>query len=84
MSFPQLSLLTPFDFSLFPKMKSKLKGHHHCTLKEVQCESQMVSKALTERDFQGAFQVWQECWEQCITLQAIEARFKQDTAFAFS
>jgi hypothetical protein len=34
--------LTPFDFSLFPKMKLKLKGRRFVTTEEIQAESQRV------------------------------------------
>ncbi|XP_050934319.1 zinc finger protein 280D [Lates calcarifer] len=61
--------LAPCDFFLFPKLKSKLKGHRLDTVEEIQNESQVVLDSLTEREFQEAFQAWQERWEQCITAQ---------------
>jgi hypothetical protein len=48
--------LAPCDFFLFPKMKLNLKGHRFDTIEEIQAEWQRVLDALTEKDFQEAFQ----------------------------
>jgi hypothetical protein len=32
----------------------------------IEAESQAVLKALTEHNFQDAFQKWQKHWERCI------------------
>jgi hypothetical protein len=50
--------LAPCDFSLFPKMKLKLKGRRFDTNEEIQAESQRMTDTLTEKDFQEAFQKW--------------------------
>jgi hypothetical protein len=47
--------LAPCDFSLFPKMKLKLKGCQFDTI-EIQAKLQRVLDTLTEKDFQEAFQ----------------------------
>jgi hypothetical protein len=47
--------LAPCDFSLFPWLKIKLKGHHSGTIKVIEAESQVVLNALPEHDFQAAF-----------------------------
>jgi hypothetical protein len=48
--------LAPCDFSLFPKMKLKLKGRRFDTNEEIQAELQRITDTLTEKDFQEAFQ----------------------------
>lgn len=55
---PYSPALALCDFLLFPKIKFKLRDCHSDTVEEIQCVSQMVLDALTEQDFQGAFQVW--------------------------
>jgi hypothetical protein len=54
---------TPCDFFLYPNMKLKLKGRQFDAIEEMQAESQRVFDALTERDFQEAFQKWRR-WDQ--------------------
>lgn len=41
-------------------MKIQLKGHHFNTFVEIQSELQNVLDSLTENNFQGGFQKWQE------------------------
>jgi hypothetical protein len=45
----------PPYFSLFPRLKMKLKGRHFDTIEAIEAESQAVLNSLTEHDFQGAF-----------------------------
>jgi histone-lysine N-methyltransferase SETMAR len=40
--------LTPRDFLLFPKTKTKLKGRRFDTVEEIQAETQTVLKTLTK------------------------------------
>jgi hypothetical protein len=47
--------LAACDFSPFPKINLKLKGRRFDTIGEIQAESQRAL-ALTEKDFQEAFQ----------------------------
>jgi hypothetical protein len=68
--------LAPCDFSLFPKMKLKLKGHRFDTIVELQAESQRVLDTLTEKDFQEAFQKWRRRWDRC--LHAVGNYFEGD------
>jgi hypothetical protein len=42
-------------FSLFPRLKIKLKRSHFDTIEVIEAESQMVLNTLTEIDFQNAF-----------------------------
>jgi 2C-methyl-D-erythritol 2,4-cyclodiphosphate synthase len=53
-------------FSLFLRLKKKLRDRHSDTTVVIEAESQAVSNTLTERDFQDAFRKLQKRWEQCI------------------
>jgi len=69
--------LAPCDFSLFPKLKLRMKGRTFDTTEEIQEESQWVLDTFPKRDFQGCFQAWQKRWDRCIramrsTLKVIE------------
>jgi hypothetical protein len=56
----------PPYFSLFPGLRTKLKGRHFDTTEVIEAESQAVLNTLTEHDFQDAFKKWQTRWERCI------------------
>jgi hypothetical protein len=56
----------PPYFSLFPRLKIKLKDRHFDTTEVIEAESQAVLNTLTEHDFQDAFKKWQKLWERCI------------------
>jgi hypothetical protein len=45
----------PSYFSLFPRLKIKLKDRHFDTTEVIEAESQAVLNTLTEHDFQDAF-----------------------------
>jgi hypothetical protein len=53
-------------FSLFYRLKIKLKGRHFDIIEVIEAESQVVLNTLTEHDFHDAFQKWQTLWERCI------------------
>jgi hypothetical protein len=42
-------------FSLFPRLKLKLKSRHFDTIGLIEAESQAVLNTFTEHDFQDAF-----------------------------
>jgi histone-lysine N-methyltransferase SETMAR len=51
---PPYSLdLTPCDFTLFPKLKMKLKGRHFETVSDIQRESQVILNSIEENYFHG-------------------------------
>jgi hypothetical protein len=56
----------PPCFSVFHRLKIKLKGRHFDTIKVIEAESQAVLNTLTEHDFQDAFEQWQKRWERRI------------------
>jgi hypothetical protein len=47
----------PLYFSLFPRLKIKLKGRHFDTVELMEAESQAALNTLTEHDFQDAFKI---------------------------
>jgi hypothetical protein len=49
--------LAPCVFTLFAKLKMKLKGRHFETMFGIQMESQAVLDIIKENDFHGAFEV---------------------------
>jgi hypothetical protein len=53
-------------FSLFPRLKVKLKGRHFNTFEVIEAKLQAVLNTLTEFNFQDAFKKWQKLWERCI------------------
>jgi hypothetical protein len=56
----------PPYFSLFPRLKIKLKARHFDTIEVNEAELQAVLNALKARDFQDGFIKWRKHWEQCI------------------
>jgi hypothetical protein len=53
-------------FSLFTRLKVKLKVRNFDTIELIEAESQAVLNTLTEHDFQDALKKWQKRWEWCI------------------
>jgi transposase len=52
--------LAPCDFTLFPKLKIKLKGRRFETASDIQRESQAVLNSIKENDFHGSFESWKK------------------------
>jgi hypothetical protein len=52
-------------FSLFPRLKIKLKLCHFDLIEMIEAESRSLLKTLTEHEFQDAFKIWQKSWERC-------------------
>jgi hypothetical protein len=50
----------PLCFSLFPRLKLKLKGRHFDTVEVMEAESQTVLNAFTEHDIQDSFKKLQK------------------------
>jgi hypothetical protein len=61
-----LAWLLPINFSLFPRLKIKLKGRHFNTIEVIKTKSQAVWNTPRKHDFQNAFKKWQKHWERCI------------------
>jgi hypothetical protein len=56
----------PLYFSLFPRLKMKLKGRHFDKTQVLEAESQAVLNTITEHDFQDAFKKIQKFRNWCI------------------
>jgi histone-lysine N-methyltransferase SETMAR len=52
--------LVPCDFSLFPKLKIKLKERRFESVSDIQRESQAVLDSIKTNDFHDAFQAWKK------------------------
>jgi hypothetical protein len=50
----------PPSFSLFPRLRIKLKGRHFDTTEVIEAESQAMPNTLTDHDFHDAFKKWQK------------------------
>jgi hypothetical protein len=50
----------PCDFTLFPKLKMKLKERCFETVSDIQRESQAVLDSIKENDFHSAFEAWKK------------------------
>ena len=61
--------LAPCDFCLFPKLKSKLKGHNYGTMENIQKIVTDELNTLTEIDFQYCYDQWKKRWNHCVTSQ---------------
>jgi len=61
--------LAPCDFYLFPKLKSKLKGHHFGTMEKIQKIVTDELHTLTENDFRYCCDQWKKRWNPCVTSQ---------------
>jgi hypothetical protein len=59
--------LTPWDFFLFPRMKSNLKERRFQDVTEILEQSLTVPHAIPESQFKRCFQQWQKRWTRCIT-----------------
>jgi hypothetical protein len=55
-----------FYFSLFLRLKIKLRVRHFDITEVIKAESQAVLNILTEHDFQDAFKKWQKSRKWCI------------------
>jgi hypothetical protein len=53
---PYSQHVAPCHFTLFPKLKMKLKGRRFETVSDIQRESQVVLDSIEKNDFHGAFE----------------------------
>ena len=63
---PYSPYLAPADLSLFPKLKSSLKGRRFRTVEEIEENSIRDPRAIPQNTFQDAFQNWKKRWARCI------------------
>jgi len=60
--------LAPCDFYLFPKLKSKLKGYHFCTMENMQKIVTDELHTLTENNIWYCYDQWKKR-NHCVTSQ---------------
>jgi hypothetical protein len=58
--------LSPCDFYLFPKLKSRVKGHHFQTLDSVQKAFTDAINTIREADCQSCSEAWIIRWAKCV------------------
>jgi histone-lysine N-methyltransferase SETMAR len=58
--------LTPCDFYLFQKLKSKVRGSHFETPDSVQKAVTDAINALREADFKTCYEAWKIHWAKCL------------------
>jgi transposase len=58
--------LAPCDFSLFPKIKSVLKGTHVGSVENVKAKTAEILKSLTQHDLRNCFEHWQHRMQLCV------------------
>jgi hypothetical protein len=61
--------IAPNDFTLFPKLKIKLKEGHFEVMPDIHRESQVVLDNTKENDFHGPFEAWEKGWDCCTCSQ---------------
>jgi transposase len=61
--------LSPCDIYLFPKLKSKLKGHQFGTAENIRKIVTDELRTPTEIDFRYCCDQWKERWNHCVTSQ---------------
>jgi hypothetical protein len=74
---PYLLDLAPRDFTLFPKLKIKLKGRSFETVSDIQRELQAVLDISEENDFHGASVTWKN---DGISIYALKETILKDMA----
>ena len=58
--------LVPWDFWLFPQLKSPLKGIRFQTINEIQEYMVEQPMRIPTKDFAECFEQWKRCWENCV------------------
>jgi len=58
--------LAPYDFYLFPKIKSVLKGTHFVSVENVKAKKPEILNSLTEHDLRNCFELWQHRMQLCV------------------
>ena len=61
--------LAPYNFWIFPKLKSPLKGKRFQTIDEIQENTTGQLMAIPTKDFVNRFEQWERYWENCVKSQ---------------
>jgi hypothetical protein len=71
--------LAPTDFFLFPKLKTTLKECRFQAIEDIQENAITELRAITEIEFQEAFQPWKKRFKQCMASRG--DYFEGDSAY---
>ena len=63
---PYLPDLAPYDFCLFPNIKSVLKGTHFVSVENVTAKTAEILNILREHDLRNCFEHWQHLMQLCV------------------
>jgi hypothetical protein len=63
---PYLPDLAFCDFTLFPKLKMKLKGRHFETVSDIKRKPEMVVYSIKENGSHGAFEAREKQWNHYV------------------
>jgi hypothetical protein len=60
---------TPCEFSLFPQLKTALKGHRFSDIADIQAHATTILQSIPEEKFQKCFEQWKHRLTECIGAQ---------------
>jgi len=63
--------LAPWDFLLFQKANSAVKGHHFESTEDIQRSVTQASNDIKQAVFQECYKEWQHRWKRCVQAQGI-------------
>ena len=61
--------LAPYDFWIFPKLKTTLKETRFQSPKDIMEKSTAKLRSIPKEELKRCFQKWQRRWEKCVHLQ---------------
>ena len=64
--------LAPYDFLLFQKAKSAMKGHHFEPTEETQKSVTQTLNDIPQAAFQECYKQWQHRWKTCMQAQGMD------------
>ena len=59
--------MAPFDFWLYPSLKSPLRGTRLESIDEIKADSKKALMAIPEKDYLTCFEDWKIRWYKCIS-----------------
>jgi surfactin synthase thioesterase subunit len=68
---PYLPNLAAWDFFLFQKVKSAVKGHHFESTEGIQMSLKQVLNDITQNTSQECYKQWQQRWKRCVQAQGM-------------
>jgi len=61
--------MAPFDFWLFPQLKTVVKGKRFEDIDAIKKNATSMLNTIPKDSFKKCFQQWQDRWKQCVSLQ---------------